>query len=1815
VIDEGLQIMMFTPGAKRSGQALRRGFVAAASLAVIASFAGAPAAQAASRGALPDPHHALRAPRPAEKPQAPHVKRTHPAPPAANRNITPTGRFAPLAEKPHFAHPAIHRPARPARPAAVVRPQVKLWHGVASYTLRPNVRLKPGVISSITGSCQITAGNHSGTWSPAACPNGYEVQGDVTVPVGKTLTIKPNTVVYFDTTVDGSLTPLHPSELTDLIVDGTLTVAGTTAEPVLLTSANAAPSSAVTPEAGDWGYVFFNHTGGNKGTGSITHMRLQYGEGIAADRVAPPISDSTISNVAAGLTAPLIADSIERGAGIDYSDIPGGTVTMSHDVFDGAQVAGMSFMSAYNHVDFSGAASAGHPFSLHLIDNHITGGGSTGLEDAVRAESLVDSASSADDHSEVALDVQGNHVTQTSDGYEFNVEAENESSTVAGTSAIAGEFSSNTLTGGDESSGTYFYSYDGDGTATGTKTCTGAAACVLVPFMSDHVSARFDAVENEAYVNVGAGRAVVATAVGKVVKKKIKKTVKKHGKKHHKIVTKLVDTGGGVYQSEDDDAWESLVYAEGTGSASSSVPAVASTFDSDDRSVDADVVAYHGSAGNTVTARHSSMTSSDDENIEVETEGSDSGTPPAGSTGSAFTTIGITGGHYTAEDENIDSDETSSDYGSSSSHITVSDATLSSSDDDNVDAESFGSEDGGSGSATSDVAISSSTLSADDGGVENEAEAYHGTAPATADVTATHSTIDARDDSGIENEAFAAEDSGSHGNASLTTTVNASKIQSEDESLDLESESYWGGSATSNPKVISSTLASADDDAIDNEVEATIDGGSGAASGSPSITGSTVEAEDDVIDNSVESNYGTGTTTGSPTITNSTTSSAFDYDIYNDVTGKDETGASGGSVGSPVISGGTATAAEYDIYNEVTGYYGGASGSPALKSVTATAGDDYAIYNDVTGSEDASSGSATANPEISKSTVHAEEYGIYNEAFSYRGAGTANPLISHSTVVASDDDLIYNEVYADESGGTGHTATGSPRVVDSTTHSDDAAIYNEVYAYEGPAVGRPAITGSNVTVVDDYGFENYVYSSESGGTGSATAEPVISKSSITTYEYALYNEAIGYRGAAAAKPSISHSHLNALFDGAIYNYSEGGEDAGTGSANASPTVSSSPIYCGDCSSDYGIYDEAYSPAGAATSSPVITSSGIHNGAGYGLYNEAYSAQTSGHGAATANPVITSSPITSYDYGVFNEADADDGNSPANGSFTFTGSHITTLDDTAIESEAYGAGSGGSTVSPAVSSAVLRSPDDDVIDVTADPGGTGAALVGGHITSSTLAGSDDVFDVTAQPSSVGGSSTFDTSLKNDDLTSTDDDDIYADYHANGASLTMAPKITGGSMTAADDYAVYLDGSGYGGVATDEVKVDPTITDTPIVSADGIYLDTSDDSGSTEPGHVVVEGAISGSSITAVDSEGIYANSSCSYCTGGARTAVTVSNSPVKSEEGIDFSANAASTTTAPASLGGSVTSTHGDHVTASDDDGIYGFVESALGNVADSLKVSGLHISGEDGAFYNEAYAEDGNASDTASFTNNTVDNENASTGEDGVYDEVLGEGAGHTATLTATITHNSVSDLPGDAEGIFVYGVAGGQLLPKVTVEHNTVTNIGEIGVDVEGYWGTAPPSADGVTLSHNTISRTGEEGVYLYGLRPTVTSNTVTSTGLSNSLGIDGDGIYEDGSPYQGSLTCNVITGNALGIQYGADNPTTGSAGHNGDPKTNDNSFRAISSSLRNSKDLKTGNTGKTDAQDNFWGGSPRLVSPSSSYDTTPKLSSVPKCAKTAGN
>jgi len=99
-------------------------------------------------------------------------------------------------------------------------------------------------------------------WTEENSP--YLITGDVTVSVNTTLTIMPGVKVLFLANTDDTVGGQAPYD-SELIIQGTLNIAGTDAKGITLTSSNREPA------IGDWGGVRVEN-----GTASITYTTLEY---------------------------------------------------------------------------------------------------------------------------------------------------------------------------------------------------------------------------------------------------------------------------------------------------------------------------------------------------------------------------------------------------------------------------------------------------------------------------------------------------------------------------------------------------------------------------------------------------------------------------------------------------------------------------------------------------------------------------------------------------------------------------------------------------------------------------------------------------------------------------------------------------------------------------------------------------------------------------------------------------------------------------------------------------------------------------------------------------------------------------------------------------------------------------------------------------------------------------------------------------------------------------------------------------------------------------------------------------------------------------------------------------------------------------------------------------------------------------------------------------------------------------------------------------------------------------------------------------
>lgn len=119
-------------------------------------------------------------------------------------------------------------------------------------------------------------------WTAAQSP--YIATGDISIDNNALLTIEPDVTVYMNAG-------------TNLTINaGSLLARGTTAAPVVITSANDIAGS--TPTAGDWGQVRILNGASDTGT-LLEYVEIRYGRGIAIQSASPTLNYLNIRNNAA----------------------------------------------------------------------------------------------------------------------------------------------------------------------------------------------------------------------------------------------------------------------------------------------------------------------------------------------------------------------------------------------------------------------------------------------------------------------------------------------------------------------------------------------------------------------------------------------------------------------------------------------------------------------------------------------------------------------------------------------------------------------------------------------------------------------------------------------------------------------------------------------------------------------------------------------------------------------------------------------------------------------------------------------------------------------------------------------------------------------------------------------------------------------------------------------------------------------------------------------------------------------------------------------------------------------------------------------------------------------------------------------------------------------------------------------------------------------------------------------------------------------------------------------------------------------------
>jgi len=187
--------------------------------------------------------------------------------------------------------------------------------------------------------------------------NVYLITGDVTVPLGVTLTINAGTVIQFqassDDTSGGNETAL--SEL--IITNGSLVAEGTAEAPIVLTSGTA------TPAAGDWGGI--RHTGNGQLT--LRYVTVEYASlgvdyRVNGGFIVPPIIDNSIIRHSTGRGLYL-----EGKGGVNLS------ATVTYNTIHGHSSEGIYLSATDNNTALTATVTNNHVYSNNSYGIYLEG--------------------------------------------------------------------------------------------------------------------------------------------------------------------------------------------------------------------------------------------------------------------------------------------------------------------------------------------------------------------------------------------------------------------------------------------------------------------------------------------------------------------------------------------------------------------------------------------------------------------------------------------------------------------------------------------------------------------------------------------------------------------------------------------------------------------------------------------------------------------------------------------------------------------------------------------------------------------------------------------------------------------------------------------------------------------------------------------------------------------------------------------------------------------------------------------------------------------------------------------------------------------------------------------------------------------------------------------------------------------------------------------------------------------------------------------------------------------------------------------------
>lgn len=933
------------------------------------------------------------------------------------------------------------------------------------------------------GGTAVTLGAGTTTWSPATCPEGYQVNADVVVPAGSTLVVAPGTVVYFNLGSTGDDADGLTGEVDLLIEGGTLVADGASGSPVTFTSLDEHPiDSTGTPALGDWG-VIAAFAGS---TVTFDNVAARFGTGVAFIEIAPAVTASTIEQMSGALAGMpyRIADGYTYPTILEYYNPPGFSVPM----VSGSAIRGHD--STYGLTVFS-PDEAINTFGVQVT-------GST-LSSAIGLLAL----DVGDGDTKIDLQLSGNTITSLGSGYGTLVlpisEDGADANATSGNALVTGLVSGNTLAS-DTGYGFFNGAIAEDGNATH-----------LLNYMGNNVRSYYYSSYNVAESD--GGDATIAYGVT-----------------------------GGTYRAQSYEAWyDEATSNDSDAGADPGSATVALGFNGvnlesiDEGALGVYAYANEGSSAVDVDVQSSNFRSYGDA---IYTEAYNDAGDDNGDTTDDYTSAT---NNLTVENTNLHSndDEAIDMYAYSGYGSTLLEPEV-------IDSNLFGKygalylysygydvDESGAGGTTIVPMISGSLL---DGSDDDVLEIYgwrYTEGVVDASPMVVDSLLVSGEDDGIDVDTYADD-----GTLAIVPTVSNSTINVADGGLYLYGYNYGGNLAHATPYILNSVITGGDDEALETDIYAYEPGS--AAKSLPYVVNSQLSSTEDDDGGYFYSQSDDGFTQSGGTFIGSgiaANESGAYFEAYRYNTAVDGPG----SLVDPIFNNMAINAAndqaiEAYAYNRA----GSASSVPAVFNSSLLAPQDRGVDAEAEGQSNAAGSYIYAGPTVSNTVIDSGD-GVEIDAYDIYNGG------AHQALVHAGGSIIGGSIFADWDYGVDGVATawestvGS--LVDTSVLNTPVSSYDGIGFWAnsygcaetgacsstdpvtGGATARPRVQFTQPTVVEawwDYAVEVGAWSYYNGGP--AVTDPEVRGGSLQS-AYGVYLWSQAYENASTLSGAVVDNHV------------------------------------------------------------------------------------------------------------------------------------------------------------------------------------------------------------------------------------------------------------------------------------------------------------------------------------------------------------------------------------------------------------------------------------------------------------------------------------------------------------------------------------------------------------------------------------------------------------------------------------------------------------------------------------------------------------------